>query len=1109
MKNDLSFSLKLLLTGFILLLYSFGSFSQVQHGGLPASSRHNLSLPDTGIYTLALDEDMKAKRDQLLGVEKPGVATYAGAAIPAGYRPQTHGQWKIIENELHVWRMVIHSPGALAIGVNFSNFQLSEDASLFVYDEAKTMVLGAFDHRNNTKNRKFSTAVIPGESIVLEYQEPYFPGKEETMQQSSLEVESIIHLNYGGGMSAFGQKGLGDAGHCQVNINCPEGNDWQYEKRGIARMLMRVGDSYSWCTGSLVNNTAEDGTPYFLSSEHCGRNATAQDLVYWQFYFNFEHQGCTNQGTPPYNMVYGADMISLGPLEGGSDFRLLLLQNPPPASWNPYWNGWDRTNTVSGQGVGIHHPRGDAKKISTYNTDLVSSSPLVSGQQMAPNSAWRVRWTSTQSGHGVTEGGSSGSPIFNSDKKIIGTLTGGSSSCSNPNAFDFYGKLWYHWDKNDNHSNRKLQPYLDPLETGAESLGGFDPYAEDHPAPGFLSATLEDEQQAGLTWFAPGQAPNLDGWYRYVSDFTHLTWAGPERAVVFDAPALGLSYPINLKKVAHSFVEHDSQPWPDDRFRFKIYDTDGLTLLHESEELTAQHLEEYVYELDEPLVFDDYFYVAVRPVHSSGHPSTLMKRVNYTEGFSFFGGVDDWNAHNADGQEGSFAYLTAIYVGKEPDSKESGEKKVFRLQNLHQESAFTTNDLESEKNQLLHKTNLQPDGYRLYRNNEPIYTAAEDDKQFTDQLPEGGFFRYHVTALYNNNESEPSNTAYLLVAEPCDEIIDQWPYLETFETDFSDECWINHGLEGEPWMLIDEYDTGQETVEPFAGDSFYMLSPGTSDQTDEWLILPEMDFSELEFPGLRFMFNTHIEDPEQSGYLALMVSRDGQSFEKLWDNRRHPATDSGHTASQWLQTTLNLKRFGGKENIRVAFQYKGQQTGFFAIDNIEVRDAQNITHNLNVNIEPEFSGTVSGAGTYLSGEAVYLKASPNITYEFEAWMDGGNVLSTEKEYWFIMPDGNKTLRASFQSLPTHVSELEEKESQIRVFPNPARDKININFGQITGKAEVSMINTQGQMVRSSSVDQIGQGYEKSFSVGHLPRGVYFIRVQTTDYSGVVKIILTE
>ncbi len=1108
MKNDLSISLKLFLSGFFLLILSFGSFSQVQHGGIPASSRHNLSLPETGMYTLALDEEMKSTRDQLLGIEIPGVAPYAGAAIPAGMQPETHGQWEIIDDKLHVWRMTIHSPEALGVGVNFRNFQLSEDARLFVYDPEKTTVLGAFDHRNNTKDRKFSTAVIPGETIVLEYQEPYFPGKDESLHGSLLEVESIIHLGFGGGMSVFGEKGLGDAGDCQVNINCPEGNDWQDEKRGIARMLMRVGDSYSWCTGSLVNNTAQDAAPYFLSAEHCGRNATDYDLMYWQFYFNFEHQSCPSEGTPPYNMVYGADMISQGPLEGGSDFRLLLLQNPPPASWNPYWNGWDRTNTVSGQGVGIHHPRGDAKKISTYSSDLVSASPLVSGQQMAENSAWRVIWSPTQSGHGVSEGGSSGSPIFNSARQIIGTLTGGSSNCDNPYAFDFYGKMWYHWDQNSPAFARRLDVHLDPLETGAESLGGLDPFAEDYPAPGFLSATLEEEQQAGLVWFAPGQAPNLDGWYRYVEDFTHLTWAGPERAVVFDAPALGLSYPVNLKKVAHFFVEHNSHPWPDDRFRFRVYDTNGLNLLYESEELTAEHLQEYVYELDEPLVFDDYFYVAVRPVHSSGHPSTLMKRVNYTEGFSFFGGTENWNAHDDGGQDGSFAYLTAIYVSQEQDPR--GKEKVFRLQNLHREDPLAQGGLEIENSQMLPKTNIQPNGYRLYRNNELIFTAgAEDEKSFTDQLPQGGFFRYQVMALYNNTESDPSNTAYLLVAEPCDELIDQWPYLEPFESDFNDQCWINHGLEGQPWMLEEEYDTGQESVDPFAGDFFYMLSTEAGAQTDEWLILPQMDFSELEFPALRFMFNTHIEDVEQTGYLALMVSRDGQSFEKLWDNRRHPAADTGHTGSEWLQTTLNLLRFAGKENIRIAFQYKGQQAGFFAIDNIEVMDAQTISYNLNVNIAPDFSGTVTGAGSYLGGEAVYLKAAPNITYEFEAWMDGGDVLSTTEEYWFVMPDGNKTLTASFKTLPTHIDEPGEKDHQIRAFPNPAQDKISIQFARTIGTAAISMINTQGQIVKTLRFDNIDQGREETFSVTHLPRGVYFIRVQGQEFSEVIKMILTE
>ena len=111
---------------------------------------------------------------------------------------------------------------------------------------------------------------------------------------------------------------------------------------------------------------------------------------------------------------------------------------------------------------------------------------------MAPNSCWRVFWASTDNGHGVTEGGSSGSPIFNQDGHIVGTLSGGSSYCDYPNYPDYYGKLSYHWLSNGAADNRRLKPWLDPTESGVTTLEGYDPYVE-NPENVIYEESFENE----------------------------------------------------------------------------------------------------------------------------------------------------------------------------------------------------------------------------------------------------------------------------------------------------------------------------------------------------------------------------------------------------------------------------------------------------------------------------------------------------------------------------------------------------------------------------------------------------------------------------------------
>lgn len=158
----------------------------------------------------------------------------------------------------------------------------------------------------------------------------------------------------------------------------------------------------------------------------------------------------------------------------GSDYLLVELNATPPTNYNVYYNGWNANNTASASGVGIHHPAGGRKKISTYTSALASATY---GGTVA-NTHWRVVWAATANGHGVTEGGSSGSPIFNSSGLIVGTLTGGSSYCTAPTSPDFYGKMSYHWTSNS--AGQQLKSFLDPGNTGALTLTGT--YAPCAPA---------------------------------------------------------------------------------------------------------------------------------------------------------------------------------------------------------------------------------------------------------------------------------------------------------------------------------------------------------------------------------------------------------------------------------------------------------------------------------------------------------------------------------------------------------------------------------------------------------------------------------------------------
>lgn len=217
-----------------------------------------------------------------------------------------------------------------------------------------------------------------------------------------------------------------------------------------------------WCSGTLINNTMGDGTAYFLSANHCSDGAATNYYNYFEFYFHYECPYCTCTSEPAMITYTGCEKIASSPISGGSDFLLLKLKN---ANWNKLkndglvLNGWSKSANASPSGVSIHHPAGDVKKISTYQQSLTSST----FNNGATNAYWLVPWAHTTHGTSVTEGGSSGSPLFNNNGLVIGTLTGGSSQCYYTAGREYYGKMSYHWQSNGSTDNKRLQPWLDPV----------------------------------------------------------------------------------------------------------------------------------------------------------------------------------------------------------------------------------------------------------------------------------------------------------------------------------------------------------------------------------------------------------------------------------------------------------------------------------------------------------------------------------------------------------------------------------------------------------------------------------------------------------------------
>jgi len=448
---------KLMIGLFLVIGFSALSFAQLSEGGTPKSfvlanikaNIDKIALTSPNVEQLKYEDEF---------YNKNGEAMRIGVPISVGMNPENAGTWTELPNGDKIWRLEIEAKEAKYIGVHYSSFKIPTNGKLFLYSADKSQLIGAFTSKNNPMNTEFSTEMISGDKVIIEYNETAAKTKSIDGVNSKLEL-NISHIIYFY-KNLFGNTEEKASQACEVNINCsPVGDDWQDEKRGVACIEM---NGYI-CSGTLINNTAQDCTPYFLTAYHCSGDASASEHNQWLFYFGYESSTCSaTTGTAQYSIT-GCTVKSTSDINGGSDLQLLELNSTPTEAQNPYYNGWDRGTTACTGGVGIHHPDGDIKKISTFSETLTSYTYNGTGGNLAH---WMVHWVSNANGYGVTEGGSSGSPLFNNSGLVVGSLTGGSSSCNSQTSPDMYGKMDRHW------SYGNLAQYLDPAGTGVTSIIG-------------------------------------------------------------------------------------------------------------------------------------------------------------------------------------------------------------------------------------------------------------------------------------------------------------------------------------------------------------------------------------------------------------------------------------------------------------------------------------------------------------------------------------------------------------------------------------------------------------------------------------------------------------
>lgn len=431
------------------------SFAQQGDGGQPKGAK-------TSIDIKMVEERVFAQPDIEQLRTEDAVNDHTGSGPwRFGYNNMTDlnttnsGTWFDLPNGDLIWLLKLTCTNALTVNLSLKDVKLPEGNELYVYNPEKDFILGKFTAYHLYEG-ELGTELVPGQTTFVEY---YVPAANKNLDKGL----TIYRVTHGYRTAAeYHEKAFGSSGNCNMNVNCADGAPW-VDQRNSAVMLVSGGSGF--CSGALINNTQNDGKPYVLTANHCFSTPTS-----WVFRFNWQATACANpSSSPTFQSLSGAVLRSR---RSPSDFCLVeitggLVNNTVPLTYSPYFAGWDNSGTNPTSSVSIHHPSGDIKKISF---DDAAAAPVTAMGSEAQG-CWGVEWDRNT----TTEGGSSGSPLFDQNKRIIGQLWGGGASCSNLSAPDYYGRLSKSWNPSGSNSTNQLMFWLDPTSSNATFINGYDP----------------------------------------------------------------------------------------------------------------------------------------------------------------------------------------------------------------------------------------------------------------------------------------------------------------------------------------------------------------------------------------------------------------------------------------------------------------------------------------------------------------------------------------------------------------------------------------------------------------------------------------------------------
>jgi hypothetical protein len=360
--------------------------------------------------------------------------------------PKTRAQKFVNRDGSEIIVLIIKSSGASGIGVHFRNFALTGGEEVYVYGPAAdSIIFGPYTNKGPWGSGEFWSGTLVGDTAVIEF---HTRADENGKGFEIFEVSHIFPK-----LDLRLRSDQPDVLNCELDASCYG----EIQKNAVARITYNDNGPFV-CTGTLLNDSAQDEIPYFLTANHCVATQTVAQTV--EVYWFYQTTSC-NSGVLRSDWVHQFGGANLLATQSSNDFSLLrLVNNAPAGAW---FSGWTSGIQSTGTAVfGLHHPDGFIPPaINSYLRRAGGTITSTNANCFELVNGYRADWTS-----GTTEPGSSGSGLWNSSGYLVGVLSCGPDpeTCSSP--YSKYSKFANFYSQ--------IQPYIGhpPFFNGETALGG-------------------------------------------------------------------------------------------------------------------------------------------------------------------------------------------------------------------------------------------------------------------------------------------------------------------------------------------------------------------------------------------------------------------------------------------------------------------------------------------------------------------------------------------------------------------------------------------------------------------------------------------------------------